>query len=57
MVVTYCTSADVYKVKVNNADDPTIGARNTTYDTVDCAVINAADDITIWYKSNLNMIS
>ena len=50
-------SGDVYKVKVNNADDPTIGTVNTTYDTVDCAVINAGDDITIWYNINLNMIS
>jgi hypothetical protein len=50
-------SGDVYKVKVNNADDPTIGPVNTTYGTVDCATINAADDITIWYKSNLNIIS
>ena len=50
-------SGDVYKVKVNNADDPTIGTVNTTYDTVDCGGINAGDDITIWYKSNLNLIS
>lgn len=50
-------SGDVYKVKVNNADDPTIGTVNTTYHTVDCATINAADDITIWYKSNLNFLS
>ena len=50
-------SGDVYKVKVNNADDPTIGTVNTTYNTVDCATINAGDDITIWYKSNLNIIS
>ena len=53
--IIYAT-ADVYKVKVNNADDPTIGTVNTTYDTVDCAAINAGDDITIWYKSNLNLI-
>jgi hypothetical protein len=51
------TSGDVYKVKVNNADDPTIGTVNTTYGTVNCATINAADDLTIWYKSNLNIIS
>lgn len=48
-------NGDVYKVKVNNADDPTIGTINTTYHTVDCAAINAADNITIWYKSGLNI--
>ncbi|RLJ01551.1 MAG: hypothetical protein DRP08_05375 [Candidatus Aenigmatarchaeota archaeon] len=49
-------SGDVYKVKKNNAD-ATIGTVNPTYGTVDCATINAGDDFTIYYKSNLNIIS
>jgi len=49
-------TGDVYKVKKNNAD-ATIGTVNATYGTVDCATINAGDDFTIYYRSNLNIIS
>ena len=49
-------AGDVYKVKKNNADT-SIGTVNTTYGTVDCSTITGGDDFTIWYKSNLNIIS
>jgi parallel beta-helix repeat protein len=49
-------SGDVYKVKKNNAD-ATVGTVNTTYGTVDCANITGGDDFTIYYKSNMNIIS
>jgi len=52
--VIYATG-DVYKVKRNNADD-TIGTVDVTNGTVDCAPINDGDDITIYYRSNLNII-
>lgn len=52
---------DVYKVKKNNADyasgNYTVDA---TYDTVDVSTggtISGGDDFTIWYKSNLNVVS
>jgi len=48
-------TGDIYKVKRNNADD-TIGTVDVTNGTVDCATINAGDDITIYYRSNLNII-
>lgn len=58
-------TGDVYKVKVNNAD--TTGQFNmandvdTTNDTLDMSSLDAGaitvgDDITIWYRSNLNII-
>ena len=47
---------DVFKIKKNNAD-ATIGTVNPTYGTVDCSTITGGDDFTIWYKSNLNIIS
>ena len=49
-------SADVYKVKKNNAD-VTVGTVDEDNDTVDCATITGGDDFTIWFKSNLNTIS
>ena len=57
--VIYATG-DVYKIKKNNANAVVAGAQvNTTYDTYDMAAIGLAvgDDFTIWYKSNLNVIS
>ena len=53
-------TGDVFKIKKNNANATVSGAQvNTTYDTYDMSVITlgAADDFTIWYKSNLNIIS
>lgn len=62
--VIYATG-DVYKVKVNNADKT--GEFNmavdvdTDYGTIDMSslvagAIGAGDDITIWFRSNLNII-
>jgi hypothetical protein len=48
-------TGDVYKVKKNNAD-ATIGTVDITNGTVDCATITGGDDITIYYRSNLNII-
>ena len=53
-------ASDVFKIKKNNANATVAAAQvNTTYDTYDMAVIGlaATDDFTIWFKSNLNMIS
>lgn len=53
-------TGDVYKIKKNNANAVVAGAQvNTTYDTYDMAVIGLAvgDDFTIWYRSNLNIIT
>ena len=53
-------ASDVFKIKKNNANATVATAQvNTTYDTYDMAVIGlaATDDFTIWYKSNLNIIS
>lgn len=49
-------SEDVYKMKKNNAD-VSIGTINMTYRTIDCATINANDDFTVYYRSNLNIVS
>lgn len=57
--IIYETS-DVFKIKKNNANATVATAQvNTTYDTYDMSVITlgAGDDFTIWYKSNLNIIS
>jgi len=52
---------DVYKVKKNNADWASANYTvNTTYDTVDVSTggaITGGDDFTIFYRSNLNIIS
>ena len=53
--VIYATG-DVYKIKKNNAN-VSIGTVNVTYGTVDCATITAGDDFTIWFRSNLNIVS
>jgi hypothetical protein len=53
--VIYATG-DVYKVKKNNADIA-VGAVDVTNGTVDCATITGGDDFTIYYKSNLNIVS
>ncbi|MBU1173053.1 MAG: right-handed parallel beta-helix repeat-containing protein [Proteobacteria bacterium] len=53
-------TADVYKIKKNNANAVVALAQvNVTYDTYDMAVIGlaATDDFTIWFRSNLNVIS
>ena len=53
-------TSDVYKIKKNNANATVAAAQvNITYDTYDMSVIGlaATDDFTIWYKSNLNIIS
>ena len=55
----YATS-DVFKIQKNNANATVAAAQvNTTYDTYDMAVIGLAggDDFTIWFKSNLNIMS
>ena len=47
-------------IKKNNANATVATARvSTTYGTYDMSVIGlgAGDDFTIWYKSNLNIIS
>lgn len=57
--IIYETS-DVFKIKKNNANATVATAQvNTTYDTYDMSVIGlgAGDDFTVWYKSNLNIIS
>ncbi len=57
--VIYATS-DVYKIKKNNANAVVAVAQvDTTYDTYDMSVIGlgAADDFTIWYRSNLNVVA
>ena len=57
--IIYATS-DVYKIKKNNADAVVAAAQvNTTYHTYDMTVIGlaATNDFTIWFKSNLNIIS
>ena len=57
--IIYATG-DVFKIKKNNANATVAAAQvNTTYDTYDMSVIGlgATDDFTIWYKSNLNIIS
>ena len=55
------TTTDVYKVKKNNADYPAASYTvNTTYNTVDVSTggaINAGDDFTIWFRSNLNVLT
>ena len=51
---------DVYKIKKNNADAVVATAQaNIAYDTYDMSVIGLAvtDDFTIWYKTNLNIIT
>ena len=53
-------TGDVYKIKKNAANAVVAGAQvNATYDTYDMSVITlaATDDFTIWYRSNLNIIS
>jgi len=55
----YATS-DVYKIKKNNANALVAVAQvNATYDTYDMAVIGLAvgDDFTVYFKSNLNIVS
>jgi peptidoglycan/xylan/chitin deacetylase (PgdA/CDA1 family) len=57
--IIYATS-DVFKIKKNTANATVATSQvNTPYDTYDMSVIGlgAADDFTIWYKSNLNIIS
>ncbi|NVM21302.1 MAG: right-handed parallel beta-helix repeat-containing protein [Desulfobacterales bacterium] len=58
--VIYATG-DVYKVKKNNADYPAASYMvNATYDTVDVSTggaITGGDDFTVYYRSNLNIIS
>lgn len=57
--IIYATG-DVYKIKKNNANVVVAGAQvDTTYGTYDMAVIGLAfgDDFTIWFRSNLNIIS
>jgi len=63
--VIYATS-DVYKIKVNNADKTSefdmatdVDTENSTVDMSSLAAggITAGDDITIYYRSNLNIIS
>ena len=57
---TIYKTSDVFKIKKNNANATVAGAQvNNTYDTYDMAVIGlgVGDDFTIWYKSNLNIIS
>ncbi len=54
------TTADVYKIKKNNADAVVAGAQvDTDYDTYDMSVIGLAntDDFTIWYKTNFNIVN
>lgn len=53
-------TSDVFKIKKNNANAAVATAQvNTTYNTYDMSVISlgAGDDFTIWYRSNLNIIS
>lgn len=53
-------TSDVYKIKKNNANAVVAVAQvNVAYDTYDMAVIGLAvgDDFTIWYRSNLNIVS
>ena len=57
--IIYATG-DVYKIKKNNADATVAVAQvDTDYDTYDMSVIGlgGGDDFTIWFKSNLNIIS
>jgi len=57
--VIYATG-DVYKIKKNNANAVVAGAQvDTDYDTYDMAVIGlvAGDDFTVYFRSNLNIIS
>lgn len=58
--IIYATG-DVYKVKKNNADWASANYTvNTTYDTVDVSTggaITGGDDFTIYYRSNLNIVS
>jgi len=57
--VIYATG-DVYKIKKDNANAVVAAAQvNVTYDTYDMAVIGlaAGNDFTIWYRSNLNIVS
>ncbi len=51
-------AGDVYKVKENNADLPVVGGQvDVDYGTYDLnGAIGAADDFTIWFRSNLNVI-
>ena len=54
------SGGSINKVKENNVNAVVAAAQvNTTYDTYDMSVIGlaATDDFTIWYKSNLNIIS
>jgi len=54
-------TGDVYKVKKNNADWASANYTvNATYDTVDVSTggaIVGGDDFTIYYRSNLNIVS
>jgi len=54
-------TGDVYKVKKNNAHYSSANYTvNTTYDTVDVSTggaIAGGEDFTIFYKTNLNIIS
>ncbi len=53
-------TGDIYKIKKNNANATVAVAQvDATYNTYDMAVIGlgATDDFTIWYKSNLNIVS
>ena len=53
-------TSDVYKIKKNNVNALVAVAQvNAVYDTYDMAVIGLAvgDDFTIWYRSNLNIVS
>lgn len=53
-------TGDVFKIKKNNTNVAVAAAQiDTDYDTYDMSVIGlaATDDFTIWYKSNLNIIS
>lgn len=57
--IIYATG-DVYKIKKNNADAVLAAAQvDTDYDTYDMSVIGlaATNDFTIWFKSNLNIIT
>ena len=53
-------TSDIWKI-IKNGTKQTVAAAqvDTTYDTYDMSVITlaATDDFTIWYKSNLNIIS
>jgi hypothetical protein len=51
--------SDLYKKKVNTADDTASISTNVDTDkwTLDCGTINAGDDVSVWYRSNRNVVS